>query len=188
MDFNKWLYEVAYGRIVNRRIEQFRKGYVKIQKNRIKKMRHKVQFKDGKVTFYNPKRFHEEVASREGKDGFLDLSDYDPAASRDQFGFYFATLNWYIDNSEFYAGNEVADLDHYFCKKYLTTQRVVYFNGDPKETPYVQSKTSIGKKKMAEFITKVLAELAENTGLTSPTSEEAITGKYRSVNKEAKTL
>lgn len=146
-------------------------------------MRHKVQFKNGKISFYGLKRFQEEVNSREGTDGFLDLSDYDPAASKDQFGFYFATLNWYVDNSEYYAGNEVVDLDHYFCKKYLSIQRVVYFNGEPSETTYVQSKTSLGKKKMADFITKVMAELAQESGLTSPSSEEAITGKYRSIHK-----
>lgn len=147
-------------------------------------MRHKVQFKDGKITFYQPKRFQQEVESREGQDGFLDLSEYSPSASTDQFGFYFATLRWYIDNSEYYGGNEVDDLDKYLTHKYLTIKRVVYFDGVAEEVVFTESKTTIGKKRMAEFITKVLAELAQESGLTSPSGEEIMLGKYKSVKSK----
>lgn len=149
-------------------------------------MRHKVQFKDGKITFYQPKRFQQDVELREGKDGFLDLSEYSPEASSDQFGFYFATLRWYIDNSEYYGGNDLDTLDKHFTQKHLSIKRVVYFDGVAEELSFVESKTSIGKKKMAEFITKVLAELAEESGLTSPSNEEMILGKYKSTTKDLK--
>jgi hypothetical protein len=147
-------------------------------------MRHKVQFKDGKITFYQPKRFQQDVESREGQDGFLDLSEYSPAASTDQYGFYFATLQWYIDNSEYYGGNEKDDLDWYLCEKYLTLKRVVYFDGVAEEVTSVEKETAIGKKRMAEFTTKVLAELAEESGLVSPSGEEIMIGKYKSVKSK----
>lgn len=146
-------------------------------------MRHKIQIINNKVSFFEPNRYLKDLSSRNGTTAFLDIVDYDPQASSDQHGFYHATLNWYIQNSEYYGGNEHDALDHYFTEKYLSFKRVVYFDGVGVEKIVTPSKAGIGKKKMAEFITKVLAELTQESGLVSPTRDEIIAGKYKSINK-----
>jgi len=149
-------------------------------------MKHKVQIRKGVIYPLRPQRFNEEIQFFEGKSAILIIEDENPEASKDSFGYYFFNLQWYIDNTEFYAGNESKDLDKYFCRKYLSYKRMIILDGSPHEEVFIDSKSTIGKKAFGEFLTKVIQEMAENTGVVPPSREETNTGKFatKTINTE----
>lgn len=145
-------------------------------------MKQKVQIKNGVIIPYRPQKFNDELSYLEG-DCIITIEKFSPEVSKDQYGYYFSILAWAAKETECYAGNEPKTLDKYFCNEYLSKTSIIYKDGKPKEITVAESKTSLTKKSFAEFLTKVIAEITQETGCEPPPAEIAIQNKYKTVIK-----
>lgn len=131
----------------------------------------------GQLKYNNDNFFRACLNMLEGKEvEFLIRERIDPV-TEDQMGYYRAGVIREASNSEQFGGWSEEDIHQYYQHKYLTTTVHRIKNGVTIEYPLIESTASLGKKRMAEYITRVIADLMQ-IGVEVKGPEHYFTGKY----------
>jgi hypothetical protein len=138
--------------------------------------------KNGIIIHNKPLSYSIAIKRLEGQEVEYTLAPRFVQATSDQHGYYRASIRWLIDNIESFGGWEQEALHNFFARKFLShrfMEKIIWPDGKEELAEFVHvAKTStIGKKRMAEYITNVWAYLAER-GIYVPESESVDPGKY----------
>lgn len=142
------------------------------------KLKHRFVIKHGGRYYLQPMKLHQRLMELEGKSGYdIIEEDFDPT-TKDQFAYYYGgIIKAVCMQTEMFAGNEETEIDDHFRDLFLTYRKMISINGKHREVVKQDHLSSLGKKKMAEYITKVIAWLG-NEGIECPEPNEFIIKKY----------
>lgn len=152
-------------------------------------VKHKFTVKGGKRNYLKPTQQAAAMAAMEGKGVFYEVyePEFEPTTT-DQHGYYRGgIIRTVCMQTELFGGWKEDDIHEYFASEFLSNKRMKRLNNWDIEITKVESTANLGKRKMAEFITKVIDWLAQ-TGIEVPPPEDFILKKYsskeRTLNEE----
>lgn len=147
--------------------------------------------KNGTRYYYKPQLHQQRMASLEGKEFSEILEERFVDTTPDQMGYYRAgIIRHACMESEDFGGWTENEIDEHFKDLFLafTKSKIVKYRG--KETTISvtvrESTGSSGKKRMSEFIEKVLGYLANMHNIYPLSPEDYFNGKYATQIKNKK--
>jgi hypothetical protein len=137
--------------------------------------------RNGQITFYNPDLRINVLAELEGKEVEEIIKEKPKKSSTDQYGYYFGGVIGECKKVEKFGGWEEKEIDEFFCDKFLSYPKMIKVSDTSyKEVIRTQSKATLSKKELAEFIDKVISWCATE-GIYIRTPEEYYLGKYKTI-------
>lgn len=146
---------------------------------------------NGKRTYFRPQLHQKALEKLEGKQFEEVIKQRFEDESPNQHAYYRGgIIKATCMETELFGGWSEVDIHDYFAKKFLTNIRpkVLKFPDGTEttiEVAHTESTGDLGKKRMSEFIDRVLIDLAENN-IFPLTPEDYYYGKYSEQVKQQK--
>jgi len=114
---------------------------------------------DGKMLFYNPILWSNQLTVLEGKEYEIIVKERNKRPNSDQHGYYRGGILQTCLESEMFSHLDNKDQIHtlYFAQKFLTHTELVTLPGERYEVKITRSLADISDKEMNEFMNKVAA-------------------------------
>lgn len=132
--------------------------------------------KGGALHFYKPAMFQEFVSHLENKEFEVTLQERFYETTHDQHGYYRAgIIKHTCMQTEIFGGWLESEIHGFFTGLFLSYTKMMA----GKEVKFIESTGTLGKKKMTEYIEKVINWLSQHE-IYVLTPEEYYAGKYAS--------
>jgi hypothetical protein len=146
----------------------------------MKKLEYKHYFKviNGNPVYEDMDMYRLVMRNLEGKRGFSIIKDIEEDTSPNQFGYYFGgIIRQECMNSECFVGWTEKQIHEYFLKEIEGEMKMITMGGKTRIAEVCPS-FPFGKKKMAEYITKVIAKLQTEFDIHPRPAEHYKYNKY----------
>jgi hypothetical protein len=145
-------------------------------------LKHRGVCRNGEIRYYDSAGYRKNLLELEGKEVETITKEVSKKSSYDQFGFYFGGIIQTCLTTEKFGGWDEKEIDEFFCDKFLSyTVMIRVSESKYKEVIRTQSKASLNKKELSEFITKVI-DFCAMEGIVIKSPDEYFLGKYRTIN------
>lgn len=143
-------------------------------------IRHYGRVKNGHKEYYNVDLYRSQLQALEGREFIEEIKERHIKPSNDQHGYYRGGILITCHKSEMFSHFDRKDdiHDDYFAPKFLGYVKIVTVGGKTQEQFKIRSLADLDKEEMTEFISRVLADAAEN-GIGVPGPEEYYTKYYQ---------
>lgn len=149
-------------------------------------LKHRWVIKNGVRHYMKPVLLQQRLLQLEGKSGYDVIEEAFDPNTRDQYGYYFGgIIRATCMQTEQFSAMEEDEIDAFFRDKFLTYQKAVTFKGQPVIVTRRIDIKELGKRKMAEYITKVIAYLATEENIIVPEPSDFILKRYTTKERKA---
>lgn len=140
----------------------------------------KAQGRQMRFTSYNRQKFEAALdeIERKGGDFELEIRPCSEPVTEDQHAYYRSFVRNTLVGCEIFGGWEEDRIHRFFASQFLGYTYVEVVNGRETAVRAVESTANIGKKRMAEFIEKVIAWCAHE-GIRIGSPEDYHSGKFK---------
>lgn len=114
--------------------------------------------------------------------GEIMLQPSQEPVTEDQHAYYRAFVRHTLVGCEMFGGWDERRIHKFFQGRFLSYTKVELINGKEYVVPHSESTANIGKKRMAEFITQVIAWCAQE-GITIGSPDDYFAGKYKTIKR-----
>jgi hypothetical protein len=146
--------------------------------------------KDGKFVSFRPQTEQKWLDANEGKELVRIYRPVVEQTTTDQHGYLRGVIiRMCCMNSDRFAGWDEEEIYNYFVDTYFYIPVIKTMNGKSIEFKKKLSMATAGKRRSAEFITRIIQDLAEDKEcpIVVPEPGETILNKYSSINRGEKT-
>lgn len=151
-------------------------------------IRHRGKVKDGKLIYYIPELYANNIRALESKEFELVIKEKSKRASTDQFAYYRGGILGTCYETEMFSHFNGRDEIHenYFAPLFLSYKVMVELPTKKYELTKVRSLADLNMKEFSEFITRVIAHCESELGITIASSEDYYITKYKTIKHETK--
>lgn len=142
--------------------------------------------KDGKFNCFRPQTEQQWLLANEGKELVRIYREVVESTTTDQHGYLRGgIIRSCCMNSDRFAGWQEEEIYDYFVDKYFYVPVVKTMNGVSVEFKRKLSMATCGKRRAAEFISRIIQDLAEDkeNPIVVPDASEFVLNKYSSINR-----
>jgi len=143
-------------------------------------IRHYGKAKGGQMRFTENNRikFERALQALEGKDFELSIKECSEPTTEDQHAYYRSFVRNTLVGCEIFGGWNEKRIHEFFQSQFLGYTRMEIVTGKEYVVRKAESTANIGKRRMAEFIEKVIAWCAVE-GITIGSPDDYFAGKYK---------